>query len=112
MNYDYVFYYFNSAIWGLQAYFDEVNKKHSALNEVLQNYKPKKQPNIDNIKFTNYTDEDDVETIESSMQFIRGNFNNADLPKMVLNVMHYYFIIDFSLNIIILIYFNIYLELY
>lgn len=42
-------------------------------------------PSADHVKIVE-REENGQKVVEMPIQFIRGNFNNADLPKMLLNV--------------------------
>lgn len=46
-------------------------------------------PSADHVRIVE-REENGQKVVEMPIQFIRGNFNNADLPKMLLNVSRIY----------------------
>lgn len=78
-----------SAIWGLDDYFKSEltrqNEARKSINFEIKNGKTALPPSADHVKIVK-REEDGQIIVEMPIQFIRGNFNNADLPKMLLNV--------------------------
>lgn len=56
-------------------------------------------PSADHVKIVE-REENGQKVVEMPIQFIRGNFNNADLPKMLLNVSkNYYFVYQILITV-------------
>lgn len=75
-------------IWGLKEYFEAKIKQQNDLQK-LKNIKCESNktylpPNADYVSITEMM-ENGQKCFEMAVKFIRGNFNNADLPKMLLN---------------------------
>ena len=79
----------NSLIWGLEDYFKtqlaKQNEGRKSLNFEMKEGKTAMPPSVDHVRIVE-REEDGQKVMEMPIQFIRGNFNNADLPKMLLNV--------------------------
>lgn len=77
-----------STIWGLDEYFrtelEKQNEARGCLKFEEKNGKTAMPPSADHVK-TLKREENGQKIVEMPIQFIRGNFNNADLPKMLLN---------------------------
>ncbi|XP_045593604.1 tRNA-dihydrouridine(20) synthase [NAD(P)+]-like isoform X2 [Procambarus clarkii] len=77
-----------TVIWGLGEYFklqlDKQNKSHNCLTFEHKNGKTAMPPSADHVNIVE-REENGQKIVEMPIQFIRGNFNNADLPKMLLN---------------------------
>ncbi|XP_068201924.1 tRNA-dihydrouridine(20) synthase [NAD(P)+]-like [Palaemon carinicauda] len=76
-------------LWGLKDYFDEKLKQQNDLRKLKNvrcesNNKMYMPPSADYVSIGEKT-ENGQKIFEMPVQFIRGNFNNADLPKMLLN---------------------------
>ncbi|KAK7070661.1 tRNA-dihydrouridine(20) synthase [NAD(P)+]-like protein, partial [Halocaridina rubra] len=75
-------------IWGLASYFETEVLKQSELcklkNIERESGKTYMPPSADFVSIVE-TCKDGQKRFEMPVQFIRGNFNNADLPKMLLN---------------------------
>lgn len=77
-----------SIIWGLEDYFKKQlakqNEGRKSLNFELKEGKTAMPPSADHVKIVE-REENGQKVVEMPIQFIRGNYNNADLPKMLLN---------------------------
>ncbi|XP_063875239.1 tRNA-dihydrouridine(20) synthase [NAD(P)+]-like isoform X1 [Scylla paramamosain] len=77
-----------SIIWGLEDYFKtqlaKQNEGRKSLNFEMSEGKTAMPPSADHVKIVE-REENGQKVVEMPIQFIRGNFNNADLPKMLLN---------------------------
>lgn len=78
-----------SAIWGLDDFFKSEltrqNQSRKSINFEMNHGKTALPPSADHVNIVR-REEDGQIIVEMPIQFIRGNFNNADLPKMLLNV--------------------------
>lgn len=78
-----------SAIWGLDDYLKSEltrqNQARKSINFEIMHGKTALPPSADHVNIVK-REEDGQVIVEMPIQFIRGNFNNADLPKMLLNV--------------------------
>ncbi|KAK3880719.1 hypothetical protein Pcinc_014811 [Petrolisthes cinctipes] len=76
------------AIWYLDDFFKSEltrqNQARKSINFEVKNGKTALPPSADHVKIEK-REEDGQIVVEMPIQFIRGNFNNADLPKMLLN---------------------------
>ena len=76
-------------IWGLKSYFESQMEKQNALRKLKnierESGKTYMPPSADYVSIVEKI-ENDHKSYEMPVQFLRGNFNNADLPKMLLNV--------------------------
>ncbi|MPC14459.1 tRNA-dihydrouridine(20) synthase [NAD(P)+]-like [Portunus trituberculatus] len=77
-----------SIIWGLEDYFKsqlaKQNEGRKTLNFEMSEGKTAMPPSADHVKIVE-REENGQKVVEMPIQFIRGNFHNADLPKMLLN---------------------------
>ncbi|KAG0720624.1 tRNA-dihydrouridine(20) synthase [NAD(P)+]-like [Chionoecetes opilio] len=77
-----------SILWGLEDYFKiqlaKQNEGRKLLNFEMKQGKTAMPPSADHVKIVERED-DGQKFVEMPVQFVRGNFNNADLPKMILN---------------------------
>ncbi|XP_064109697.1 tRNA-dihydrouridine(20) synthase [NAD(P)+]-like [Macrobrachium nipponense] len=75
-------------IWDLKEYFEAKLKEQNDLQKLknikCESNKTYMPPNADYVSITEMV-ENGQKHFEMAVKFIRGNFNNADLPKMLLN---------------------------
>lgn len=88
-----------SAIWGLDDYFKSEltrqNQARKSINFEIKHGKTALPPSADHVDIVK-REEDGQIIVEMPIQFIRGNFNNADLPKMLLNVNNLFIFCHFN----------------
>ncbi|XP_063588165.1 tRNA-dihydrouridine(20) synthase [NAD(P)+]-like [Penaeus indicus] len=79
-------------IWGLGEYYKTEQAKQArlrlALNVERESGKVSMPPSADHVSIVEKVEEGQ-KVVEMPVQFIRGNYNNADLPKMLLNTYIY-----------------------
>ncbi|KAL7643962.1 UNVERIFIED_CONTAM: hypothetical protein RMT77_005974 [Armadillidium vulgare] len=73
------------SLWDLKDYFNDFMKEHfSTIADSKVNSRSCAPQSIENIKIEE-KEENGVKIIEMPLHFIRGNYSNANLPKMILN---------------------------
>ena len=80
-------FYSSSALWDLKEYFNEEIKSRESRVATTIRVRSRCAPlSIDSVEVLEKTDENGIKIIQMPLHFIRGNFANADLPKMILHV--------------------------